>query len=257
MYRWCALLLLLTSLPIWGQTGSVTTPSTGTQSIGDAVQTEDKVNHSQPIYVVYVHGINQVGPGDSLLLRKGICKYLGECTVTPLGRIYADSGPFAIDHHPPKITYMEVPVWRTQLEWNASAPFIDRYKIVGHGHAPIIVDEYNWWPIVYPAKCKWLVPNDASLTGPAKNWIDICSGFGSTRSDPDHPGRYLAYSWIDTPGGAQLKRKRASNPPSQAAEPVLKCGYGSSDERSHGKTTDTGRDSADCGGVCNERHATE
>lgn len=51
--------------------------------------------------------------------------------------------------------------------------------------------------------------------------------------------------------------KRSSNPPSQGAEPVLKCGYGSSDERSHGKTTDTGRDSADCGGVCNERHATE
>jgi heme-degrading monooxygenase HmoA len=51
--------------------------------------------------------------------------------------------------------------------------------------------------------------------------------------------------------------KRVSNPPSQAAEPVVKCGYGSSDERSHGKTTDTGRDSADCFGVCNERHATE
>ena len=54
-----------------------------------------------------------------------------------------------------------------------------------------------------------------------------------------------------------IKRKRVSNPPSQGAEPVLKCGYGSSDERSHGKTTDTGRDSADCGGVCDERHATE
>jgi hypothetical protein len=47
----------------------------------------------------------------------------------------------------------------------------------------------------------------------------------------------------------QLQRKRRSNPPSQAAEPVVKCGYGSSDERSHGKTTDTGRDSADCVGV--------
>ncbi len=47
------------------------------------------------------------------------------------------------------------------------------------------------------------------------------------------------------------ERKRVSNPPSQGAEPVLKCGYGSSDERSHGKTTDTGRDSADCVGVCN------
>ena len=50
--------------------------------------------------------------------------------------------------------------------------------------------------------------------------------------------------------------KRVSNPPSQGAEPVLKCGYGSSDERSHGKTTDAGRDSGDCGGVCKEWHAT-
>jgi hypothetical protein len=50
---------------------------------------------------------------------------------------------------------------------------------------------------------------------------------------------------------AQLNSTRVSNPPSQAAEPVVKCGYGSSDERSPGKTTDTGRDSADCGGVCN------
>ena len=52
-------------------------------------------------------------------------------------------------------------------------------------------------------------------------------------------------------------RKRVSNPPSQGAEPVLKCGYGSSDERSHGKTTDTARDSADSVRICNERHATE
>jgi hypothetical protein len=48
-----------------------------------------------------------------------------------------------------------------------------------------------------------------------------------------------------------LQCARVSNPPSQAAEPVVKCGYGSSDERSHGKATDTGRDSADCVGVYN------
>ena len=49
---------------------------------------------------------------------------------------------------------------------------------------------------------------------------------------------------------AAIERKRVSNPRSPAAEPVVKCGYGSSDERTHGKTTDTGRDSADCVGVC-------
>jgi hypothetical protein len=40
-------------------------------------------------------------------------------------------------------------------------------------------------------------------------------------------------------------------------ESVLKCGYGSADERSHGKTTDTARNSADSVRICNERHATE
>jgi hypothetical protein len=50
---------------------------------------------------------------------------------------------------------------------------------------------------------------------------------------------------------SKLKGKRSSNPPSQAVEPVLKCGYGLSDERSPGKTTDPGRDSADCVGICN------
>src|SRR6516225_8543164 len=90
----------------------------GQESIGDAVQAEDKAfaSHSTtgtaamaearavppPIHILYVHGINQVGAGDSLPLRKGICKYLGECTTTHLGRVYAD-GPFAVDADAPTL----------------------------------------------------------------------------------------------------------------------------------------------------------
>jgi len=187
-----------------GQSGSGA-DVTKAQSVGDAVMREDQANHAQAIHVVYIHGINQVGPGDSLLLRKGICKYLGECNVTYLGRSYATGGPFGIDEHPPRLTYMGVPVWTNQEEWNASSPFIDHYKIVGHAHVPIFLDEYNWWPLVYALKCKWLVPNDALLAGPAKHWIDVCSPSSGNQPDPDHPGRYLAYGWIGSPEASQLK----------------------------------------------------
>src|SRR5580704_123640 len=71
--------------------------------------------------------------------------------------------------------------------------------------------------------------------------VEVVSNFVGVA--PPHPG---------LPYAGAFEGKRVSNPPSQGAEPVLKCGYGSSDERSPDKTTtDTGRDSADCGGVCN------
>lgn len=201
----CALCLLLFPIAVAAQNGSGATASAGTESIGDAIKAEDQLHLSQPIYVVYIHGINQVGSGDSLLLRKGICKYLGECTVSYLGRSYATEGPFAADQQPPRLTYMGSPVWITREDWNASSPFIERYKIVGHGHAPIVLDEYNWWPLVYPLKCKWLVKDDALLSGPEKSWIDVCSPPAGNRPDPNHPGRYLDYVWIAPPEAAQLK----------------------------------------------------
>jgi hypothetical protein len=190
----------------------------GTQSIGDAVLSEDQtsialpspqhngakariVGSAPPIHILYVHGINQVGAGDSLLLRQGICKYLGECTVNKLERIYAD-GPFAVDAQRPALAYNGTPIWPTQRDWNASAPFIDRYEISGNGHAHILLDEFNWWPLAYPLKCKWLIAHDATLTGPSKEQMDICTA--DNQADPDHPGRYLAYRWIPAPEAADL-----------------------------------------------------
>jgi hypothetical protein len=189
------------------------------QSIGDVIRSADHAGNPQlmsetigaketavkartPIHILYMHGIKQVGAGDSLLLRQGICKYLGECTVTSLGRVYADSGPFALNHARPELAYMQARIWKTTEDWNASAPFIDRYELAGNGHTPIMLDELNWWPIAYPLKCKWLIPSDAALTGPSKDQLDICAVPKGNQSDPDHPGRYLAYRWIE-PGEAR------------------------------------------------------
>lgn len=185
---------------------------TTTESIGDAVLADDKAAASespgehpatvaQPpveakaVHVLYVHGINQIGAGDSMRLRKAICKYIGECTITHLGRMYAD-GPFAADSAPPALALRGERIWNSKEEWNASAPFIDRYVIKGKGHTPILLDEFNWWPIAYPLKCKWLIARDARLTGPSKAHLAICAT--PTAADPAHPKRYLSYQWISS-----------------------------------------------------------
>ncbi len=220
---WITVSFLLFALSVMqSQTSSETKQLSATQSIGDVVTSKDHIGAAQlsetigakaalvksalPIHIVYIHGINQVGAGDSSLLQKGICKYLGECTVTRLGRIYADSGPFALDHDPPGLTYMQVPIWRTKDDWNASAPFVDRYEIVGNGHAPIILYELNWFPLAYPLKCKWLITRDARLTGPSKEQINVCAVPNGNQMDSDHPGRYLAYQWISPSEAAELSR---------------------------------------------------
>ena len=213
-----AVLILLASSSVLCQKTPPEKQAAGTQSIGDAVQAEDKTaaSHQRPenreataqpvagtrhIHILYMHGINQVGAGDSLLLRKAICKYLGECSVTSLGRMYAD-GPFAVDSVPPTLAYMGDRIWKSQEEWSASAPFVDRYEITGKGHTPILLDEFNWWPLVYPLKCKQLITRDSRMTGPSKPQLDICAT--PTTPDPAHPKRYLSYQWIQSSEASDL-----------------------------------------------------
>lgn len=214
---------LITFCSVW--TWCQQTPSDKQQaqpeSIGDAVKAHDKGAATQPsgnagvtaqpsigprpIHVLYMHGINQIGSGDSLLLRKGICKYLGECTVSSLGRVYAD-GPFTVDSNPPALALMGEPIWKSKDEWNASAPFMERYEIKGNGHSPILLDEFNWWPLAYPLKCKWLIARDARLTGPSKPQLSVCAA--STTPDPAHPKRFLSYQWIDNSEASELNHAK-------------------------------------------------
>lgn len=187
------------------------------ESIGDAVQAEDRVaaSHSRetsrpgappvhaaaPIHILYVHGIAQIGAGGSLPLRKGLCKYIGECTITSLGRFYAD-GPFAVNSDAANLTLMGKHIWNSKDEWSASAPFLDRYEIKGKGHTPILLDEFNWWPLAYPLKCKWLIARDTQLTGPSKRQLSVCAT--ATTPDPGHSGRYLSYQWINDSEASEL-----------------------------------------------------
>lgn len=188
-----------------------------TQSVGDLVQSEQAAKalpvtrgHSNdlfaPIHILYIHGINQIGPGDSIPLRKSICKYLNKCTVTNVRRVYVDSGAFATDGPWPELLYLNTPIWTSHDEWNASAPFIDRYQITGSGKVTIVLDELNWWPLVYAVKCKFLIKSDALLTGPAKGLLNVCRP-EETKPDPASPEHFLEYQWLSSSDLAGIQGK--------------------------------------------------
>jgi hypothetical protein len=167
-------------------------PLAGTVSVGDAVQGEDQAappatvslghgkgshaiaSNAAPVHLIYVHGINEIGPGDSSLLRAAICRYLRECAQTQLQPLIFANGPFGPDSAVPNLTYLNQPIWASRAEWAASKPFVQRYWISGGDHAPILLDELNWYPLVYPLKCKFLLPNDERLAGTASNLDAAC-----------------------------------------------------------------------------------
>ncbi|WP_348263897.1 hypothetical protein P8935_05010 [Telmatobacter sp. DSM 110680] len=213
----CLTVFQLLSPLVWCQNQSTTEQLAHTQSIGDLVQSEQAVkalpvtrggpNGSfAPIHILYIHGINQIGPGDSMPLRKSICKYLHKCTVSDLRRVYVDSGAFAMDGKWPALLYLNNPIWTSRQDWNASAPFIDRYEITGSGKVTIVLDELNWWPLVYAVKCKFLIKSDALLTGPAKGLLNVCRP-QETKPDPASPEHFLEYQWLSSSDLAGIEGK--------------------------------------------------
>ena len=160
----------------------------GPNSAHPAVSLADYLNNPGNVesHIFYVHGIGAGGPNDndSQLLRISICKFLGDCTTKKgalEGTDYADKHSFVLDRTPPKLTYFGQPVWKSTYpggpspEWNASAPYVDHWKIVRKNRRIIYVDEINWWPLVFPLKCREIVAKDATLVGPNAAYLDLCA----------------------------------------------------------------------------------
>jgi len=188
----------------WGQSAPAPQqqPTTSLADSLKRVRTENTQLH-----ILYVHGMGAAGPGvsASLDLRKGICKFLRDCTSAEGqfdGTEYSDRRDFALNTPPPAFTYLGQSLWKidangTSEEWNASAPYVDHYKLAREGAPTIYVDEINWWPLVFAAKCRQIIAEDASLAGPNKTYLHTCSL--PATPDPDHqknPGRFRTYPFL-------------------------------------------------------------
>lgn len=206
-----ALLLALLASPrkaTWAQEPS--SQSQSVTSLGDSL----KRAQTKQLHIFYVHGMAADGPGysESKVLRKTICQRLKDCN-SPEGqfdgREYADQQDFSLDSPPPNLSYLGEQIWKSRKSgppsegWNASAPFVDHWKFVRHGNAPTIyLDEINWWPLVFAVKCREIIAKDAELVGPSPAFLNRCSHL---EPDPNTPGRFISYPWIEEDDARQLK----------------------------------------------------
>jgi hypothetical protein len=179
----------------------------GPQSLAQVSSIGETLRNSgqRPLHILYVHGIGATSVGGSQIFQKAICRFLKDCTApaSPVERDYADSGEFATGAEPPAIEYMERPVWRSKEEWSASDPFVDHYVLRRDHGGPIVVDEINWWPLVYPLKCRAILTGETHLAGPNPTLLDLCSQ--APLADPSSPGRFRAYTWISPQDAKKLE----------------------------------------------------
>jgi len=206
----------------------------GPNCLEETSSIQDILQQNSNVHILYVHGIAQEGAGDSLEFQKAICERF-ECVSQPKAgqydkRDYADQDDFDPAATPPPLEYFansklsaEGLVWRTKKEWTASAPFVDHYRIqLRSPHRTIYVDEINWWPLVYPLKCRYMVANDARLMGPNRDYLCLCSANNAqpkcsdedladpqAKLDPDKV-HFISYPWIDHPDGVGALPERAA-----------------------------------------------
>ena len=161
---------------------------------------------NRPLHILEIHGIGSEGAGDSLPLQDALCSRLHDCDqkAATKTREWADQGLFD-PATVPAYEYMGTPIWTTQQEWLASAPFVDHYVIPRAGGKKLIVDEINWWPIAFPIKCRNVIAPEARLAGLLSEYEGDCTR--PTQLDTD--GKHFAqFAWIAAP--AQNKMRAAS-----------------------------------------------
>jgi hypothetical protein len=204
----CATLALLAAGSVAPARATVVEDVSGSlktlSSIADALDSPDH----HPVHVLYVHGIDRVGSGDSSMLRESICTELKLCDVSDwknAGVEFADKGEFSTAVQPPTLAYLGNPVWNSPAEWQAAAPFVVHWVVHLKGHSAVLVlDEINWWPLVLALKCRHVITAEAHLSGPDQYLLQVCSQ--QSAQDPDGSGRF--FPWILPDQAAKLAKIR-------------------------------------------------
>ena len=153
---------------------------------------------SQPLHIVFVHGIRTDGRGASLAFQSALCGYFKGCT----GRVFRSTSVLDLGE-PPNATWVGGLIWDSAKAWEMSRPFVDHYRYERSGAFDIIVDEVNWWPLAFPLKCRLLLGRETSMIGPNNRTIQLCAAVTDPHSS-DWPPMADHFAWFTPNQAASL-----------------------------------------------------
>jgi hypothetical protein len=152
-----------------------------TESLGDLL----KARGTRPIHIIYVHGMAATGSNNSQEFREALTKHLQS---TKQLKGVAPSGPetrslLEAEGWPEHASINGTPIWKSDKEWNASKPFVERYTFHRVDRSDVVVDDVNWWPLLLPLKCRFILRSDADLAGADRKLLEICA----SKDSPYYP----------------------------------------------------------------------
>lgn len=153
----------------------------------------DRIKPGKTLHIVFVHGMRAEGPGASAEVANLLKSKLG---FEPAGA--APDHVIDIGRWPESAEFVDQPIWRNRAEWEASRPFVRRATFLRSDRARIVIDEVNWWPLLFPLKCRLLIAPENELSGNDVEHIALCRR-------NDRTNHY--YQWLSDADLAALDRR--------------------------------------------------
>jgi hypothetical protein len=144
-----------------------------TKSLGDLLA----ATGTGAIHVIYAHGMAATGRDNSRKFREALAEHLAS---TRQLQAPAPSNPeirplLEREPRPTEANFNGTKIWTSDESWQRSKPFVERYTFRRIDKSDVIVDDINWWPLLFALKCRFIVSPDADLTGADAEHLKLCA----------------------------------------------------------------------------------
>jgi len=137
----------------------------------------DARKRGKPLHIVFVHGIRATGEGYSAnfaeRLTAAIAGKMQKSTRLALPPLPWPRNASMAGAPPGEPPADKTIIWPDQTSWDRSQPFVMRTKI-GSDMGDVTIDEVNYWPLLFPLKCRFLLVPEHDLSGNDRTNLTHC-----------------------------------------------------------------------------------